>query len=131
MSEICPCGSAKQFLDCCQPLLDGGLASGPEALMRSRFTAFAQKNMDYIRVTTDPQTVLSFDMDGTRAWAESAEFFKLEVLRAAEQGNKGLVEFKAHFRAGDAAPEVHHEISKFRKQAGRWYFREGKVLTPS
>ena len=131
MSEICPCGSSKSMSECCQPLLDGGLAAGPEALMRSRFTAFARKNMEYIRFTTDPQTVLSFDMDGTRAWAESAEFFRLEILRASEQGNKGIVEFKAHFRTGDLSPEVHHEISKFRKQAGRWYFREGKVLTPN
>jgi SEC-C motif-containing protein len=43
-------------------------------------------------------------------------------------GNKGMVEFKAHFKTLGQEPQVHHELSKFRKQSGVWYFRDGKTL---
>ena len=99
--------------------------------MRSRYTAFALNNIDYVVATTDPQTILSFDMEATKEWADTSEFFKLEVLRSSCEGNKGIVEFKAHFRLKDGTAQIHHEISKFRKQAGVWYFREGKLITPS
>ena len=95
--------------------------------MRSRYSAFFAKNMEYILATTDPQTVLDFDMPATLEWAESAEFTGLEILRIQGEGNKGLVEFKATYRINGGLPQIHHEIAKFRKQAGRWYFREGKV----
>ena len=96
--------------------------------MRSRYSAFATKNMDYVRATTDPQMILSLDLEASREWAESAEFFKLEILRSTDEGNKGIVEFKAHFRLKEGGEQVHHELSKFRKQAGTWYFRDGRVI---
>lgn len=97
--------------------------------MRSRYTAFTLRNMDYVQATTDPQTRMTFDLPTTREWAENSEFFKLEVLRSSAEGNKGMVEFRAHFRMNDGTEKIHHELSKFRKQAGLWYFRDGKVLS--
>ena len=97
--------------------------------MRSRYSAFAIKNMDYVRATTDPQMVLTLDLEASREWAEGAEFTKLEILRSTDEGNKGIVEFKAHFKLlKDGSEQVHHELSKFRKQAGVWYFRDGRVI---
>lgn len=97
--------------------------------MRSRYSAFCVKDLDYLIRTTDPQTRLDFDFEATRQWAESAQFSKLEVLRATQEGNKGLVEFKAHFATSGQPGQVHHEISKFRRQAGQWFFREGKMAS--
>jgi SEC-C motif-containing protein len=123
----CPCGSDKAYEDCCGPLHAGeAQAETPEALMRSRYAAFIKKDYEYLEETVDPQTNSDFDHAGNRAWGESVELYKLEILRAEQNANKGLVEFKAYFRQ-DGANHVHHEISKFRKQAGTWYFREGKV----
>ena len=99
--------------------------------MRSRFTAFAVKNMDYIYDTTDPQERHDFDVEGNRAWAKDFTFTKLEILKSSEDGNKGFVEFKAHYEAKDLPSKIHHEQSKFRKQKGIWYFKDGKVLVPS
>jgi SEC-C motif domain protein len=97
--------------------------------MRSRYTAFALKEMDYVAETTDPQTVVALDMAASKEWAETAEFYKLEVLRSTDEGNKGVVEFKAHFRLlKDGSAQVHHEVAKFRKRAGVWYFRDGRVI---
>lgn len=126
----CYCQSEKDFSSCCEPLLKGEVnASGPEALMRSRYTAFCLKNIDYVMETTDPQARLDTDQNATLEWMNSAEFTRLEVLSSRDEGNKGVVEFKAYFKM-NGADEVHHELSKFRKQGGIWYFRDGKVFPP-
>lgn len=126
----CPCQSNLEFKDCCEPLLSGDRdAQTPEELMRSRYSAFSTKNIEYIAETTDPQTRTNFDMKANEDWANAARFMSLEILKSSAEGNKGLVEFKATFQVGDEAPQVHHEISKFRKQGGVWYFREGKILS--
>jgi len=123
----CPCGSEKTYEACCGVYHHGEeTPTTAESLMRSRYSAFIVKEYDYLEETLDPQTFFDFDNEANRAWAESVELFKLEILRAEESGNKAVVEFKAHFRQ-DGAEHIHHEISKFRKQAGVWYFREGKV----
>lgn len=123
----CPCDSGKTFSSCCEPLLKGERsAQSPEELMRSRYSAFAVRNLDYVANTTDPQA--SFDREATAAWMNGSRFTKLEVLRATNEGNKGTVEFKAHFEPEGGEAQIHHEVSKFRKQAGVWYFRDGRVL---
>lgn len=125
---LCPCGSLKKQEECCDPMIQGEKeAQTPEELMRSRYTAFAIGNMDYISETTDPQTILNFDMKANEDWARSSKFLKLEILNTSMDGNKGMVEFKATYQVGDQEPQIHHEISKFRKQSGVWYFREGKI----
>lgn len=127
-SATCPCGTQNSYEECCG-LFHAGEADAPtaEKLMRSRYCAFVKKEYDYLESTLDPQTSLDFDHEGNRAWADRMDLFKLEILRAEENGNKAIIEFKAHYREG-GAELVHHEISKFRKQAGVWYFREGKVF---
>jgi len=126
MSFPCPCGGAA-FETCCGPFIEGDeLPPTPEALMRSRYSAFARKNLDYIRQTTDPQTKHTFDWPAQDAWALNSEFTKLEVLSSSEDGNKGFVEFKATFMT-NGETHVHHEKSRFRKQAGEWFFRDGKT----
>lgn len=130
MSTKCPCGSGKSFEECCERLHQGEPAQSPEQLMRARFSAFSIKNIDYVKETTDPQSLHEFDIDATKKWAETSEFFKLEIIRATDEGNKGIVEFKAHFREG-GKEHIHHEISKFRKQAGVWYFRDGRLVNPN
>jgi len=128
--SLCLCHSQKAFLECCGPLLEGEKeAASPEALMRSRYSAFCQKNIDYVVDTTDPQARADMDRDSTLEWMNGAEFTRLEVLASSDEGNKGTVEFKAYFKM-NGVDEVHHEVSKFRKQGGVWYFRDGKVKMP-
>lgn len=97
-----------------------------EALMRSRYSAFAKNEMQYLRDTTDPQTLENIDDEANKEWAERAKFLKLEIVRAEEKGTKGVVEFKAFYSVDDE-DYVHHEVSTFRKQAGQWFFKSGKV----
>lgn len=97
--------------------------------MRSRYSAFAKNQMQYLRDTTDPQTIDQIDEDANQEWADRAQFLKLEILNAEEKGTKGLVEFKAFYTV-DNEEYVHHEVSTFRKQAGEWLFKSGKVKAP-
>jgi SEC-C motif-containing protein len=129
---MCDCGGQDSFDQCCGRFISGKeLAPSAEALMRSRYTAFYHKNMDYLRQTTDPQTRMAGDDVANRQWAESVQFKGLEIIRSEEAGNKAIVEFRASFvELATSQEHVHHELSKFRKQAGVWYFREGKVRTP-
>lgn len=130
MSEKkCYCQSGLPFSACCEPYLSGREnAPSPEALMRSRYSAFCLKNMDYVLETTDPQARFSFDPAANEEWARTSEFTNLEILKSSAEGNKGMVEFKAHFQTKGEEPQIHHEVSKFRKQSGVWYFRDGKTV---
>ncbi len=127
----CSCDSGKPMSECCGPFLSREkVAETPEQLMRSRYSAFCAKDLDYIQKTTDPQALKDFDRAATEAWMNGATFTKLEVLSSSMEGNKGRVEFRATFQMEGKEPEVHHEVSKFRKQGGVWYFRDGKVYGP-
>lgn len=96
--------------------------------MRSRYSAYATKNFDYIWNTTDPKTRDEFSHAGNCDWMNSSTFTGLEVLAASQQGSEGRVEFIATFRRG-SEPEVrHHERSRFRKRLGKWVFCEGAVV---
>lgn len=124
----CPCGTGQNYETCCGPFHEGVVpAPTAEKLMRSRYTAFALKKMDYVERTTDPQTRMKFDFKANARWAETGQFQRLEILSASEDGNKGFVEFRAHYLWEDGV-RVHHEKSRFRKQEGIWYYREGKVF---
>lgn len=94
--------------------------------MRSRYSAFAKNQMQYLRNTTDPQTLDLIDDEANKEWSERAKFLKLEIVRAEEKGTKGTVEFKAFYSVDDEE-YVHHEVSTFRKQAGEWFFKSGKI----
>lgn len=126
--QTCPCGSNKAFDKCCGVFISGEEdPATPEELMRSRYTAFAKANMQYIADTMDPQTRMQFDVKANQKWADESTFEKLEIIATESEGNKGIVEFKATFRDAEKKTHVHHEIAKFRKQAGIWFFRDGKV----
>lgn len=123
----CPCGSGKTFSECCEVIISGQRqASSPEELMRSRYSAFATKNLAYLRESLDPQNWREMNTEANRQWAERATFTGLEILRSEESGNKGQVEFKANY-IWEGEPQVHHELATFRKQQGRWFFKTGRV----
>lgn len=94
--------------------------------MRSRYSAFAKNQMPYLRDTTDPQSLDKIDEDANQEWSDRAEFKQLEIVKSEENGTKGTVEFKAHY-AVDGEDFIHHEVSTFRKQAGKWFFKTGKI----
>jgi SEC-C motif-containing protein len=50
MPQLCPCQSEKSYKDCCKPFVDEqALPQTPEQLMRSRYTAYSQAHIAYIK----------------------------------------------------------------------------------
>lgn len=129
MSEhACPCGLGV-YATCCQPLhLGTAQATTAAQLMRSRYSAFALQQIDYILQTTAIGQQSALDRAAIADWAQANQWLGLEVVQAQEKLDKthAQVEFKAHYRALDAArtapAEVHHEVSHFVWHAERCYF---------
>ena len=91
--------------------------------MRSRYSAFAKHEIDYIQQTTACGQQQALDMPAIAEWSRSNQWLKLEIVQANEKLDKthALVEFKAHYHNGKQA-QIHHEISHFVKFENRWYF---------
>ena len=124
MSDLCPCGSGKAFDQCCGPLLAGQAAATPEAMMRSRYTAFTKVDMDYLTSSLTPEAAADFNCDDAKAWAEQAHWLGLEIRKA----EGAQVEFVARFRLNGKV-QIHHELASFRQVDGAWKYDDG-VLDP-
>lgn len=126
--HTCPCDSGLLYADCCQAfLLAQKFPTTPEALMRSRYTAYTEANTDYIARTMKAPASLHFDPESAHIWARQVTWLKLEVLSQKTNGAKGVVEFRAHYLQDQQARTL-HEISEFRRDQGRWYYVSGKIL---
>ena len=118
----CPCSSQLPYNECCEPYISGARnAPTPEALMRSRYTAYTKVAMPYLRETLAPDSRADFNEKEAQQWAKQSEWLGLKILAA--KGDS--VEFIAKYRTKGRAIE-HHEKASFRKDGDRWYFVDGK-----
>lgn len=123
--KCCPCGNHQAYSSCCGLYLSGkSLPTTPEALMRSRYTAYTKTNISYIQATMKPPASVDFDAKSARLWAKTAIWLKLEVLNTAQNGSIGWVEFAAYYRI-QRKTHVLHEISTFILHEGKWYYTDG------
>jgi SEC-C motif-containing protein len=128
----CPCGTGLELEACCGSIISGARAAPTaEALMRSRYTAYALKNAEYVVQSHDPEQRDDTDLDATRDWAERTTWLGLEVLDTEAGGpddDEGVVEFVARFADAQGREHRHHERSTFVRRDGRWYFQDGKMV---
>lgn len=115
----CPCGTGKTYGQCCQPYHQGQPAPTPEALMRSRFSAFVSGDTAYLLSTWHPETRPA-DLD----LGSSPDWTSLRILHREERGNQGRVHFQAFYREGNQWACL-EEDSRFDRIDGRWYYRDG------
>lgn len=124
----CPCGIAKSYEECCAPYIKGAKkAPTAEALMRSRYTAFAKGELDHVEKTHHASTRKDLDMEGVRSWASQSEWLGLEIRetdKGLEKDTAGKVEFKCKF-IFNGAEQTHHELSTFEKVGDEWFFVDG------
>jgi len=122
----CPCCSGKLSEECCEPFhIKEKFPLTAEALMRSRFSAFAIPNGAYLMETTLPSKRKHHNTKDLHDWGERNSWIKLEIVKTS---GKNLVEFKAHYKDEHGTPQIHHEISLFEKLNNRWYYVSGKFL---
>ncbi len=128
--SLCPCASEKSYSDCCEPFILGKKkAPTAVALMRSRYSAFAVGNMDYIYNTHHESTRGELDMDSVKSWALNSEWLGLEIRetqKGTEKDTEGQVEFVCKFNFNDKV-QSHHELSTFVKEKDQWFFVDGAL----
>ncbi|MFY1576659.1 YchJ family protein [Verrucosispora sp. WMMD703] len=120
VTGTCPCGQGLPYADCCGRL-HRGEADAPtaEALMRSRYAAFAVGDPDYLLRSWHSGTrPPRLHLDPAQRWTG------LEVLDTDGGGlfdSTGTVEFRAHYREG-RDPGTVTERSRFVREDGRWVY---------
>ena len=129
--STCPCGGPA-LATCCGPYLSGdAVPATAEALMRSRYTAYTQRNEVYLQKTWHASTRPNEPIVNEN---EKLQWLGLEVKSALRlrqrkvEPGEDLVEFVARFRINGRAHRL-HEISRFRRDTEdgveRWYYVDG------
>ena len=114
-SGRCPCGTGLTYSECCGRLHAGAAAPTADALMRSRFSAFALGDVGYLLDTWHASTrpaVLELD--------DAVRWLRLDILDRVDGrllDSSGVVEFEAFYRGGSQ-----RECSRFVREGGRWYY---------
>ena len=121
--KTCFCGSQQMFADCCDPYIkEIKKAPTAEALMRSRYAAYATQEADYLMKTTHISTRNNHLKSDILDWSKSNNWLRLEILDVSET----TVEFKAYFIDDSLQANVHHEKSAFKFEDGSWFYVDGK-----
>lgn len=122
--RACPCGSGVPYAQCCGRL-HRGEADAPtaEALMRSRYSAFAVADAEYLLRTWHSSTRPGrLRLDPNERWTG------LEIVDTERGGlfdTTGTVEFRAHHRQR-GRPGTLAERSRFVREDGRWVYLDGE-----
>jgi len=118
---LCPCGSKHHFDECCGPIIAGAPAPSAEALVRSRYTAFATHALDHVARTHAPEVRDDFNRAEAERLAEQCEWLGLEIRRATETGDTAEIEFVVRFRR-DRQDLARATVSNFRRDNGQWLY---------
>lgn len=95
-----------------------------EELMRARYQAYVDGDIEFIKNTHDPATRGNVSWEETAEWSKNSKWIGLEVLNV-EAGQKedktGIVEFKAIYVENNRE-YTHHEKSLFTKKDDQWFY---------
>lgn len=127
-TDRCPCGHARPYDACCGALHRGErTADTAEALMRSRYAAFAKGEVDYLIATWHPDKRSGLSRRSLEDTSKGLRWTGLTILdtvAGGPQDDTGLVEFEARY-AGPGSTGVLHERSRFSRVDGRWMYVDG------
>lgn len=129
--SACPCGLKSHYSECCEPIhTKQTLPATAELLMRSRYSAYALRLVDYLLYSHHPRQHGKNEKEKVKQAAEGVDFFRLEILDTSQgQVNDkiGKVEFKAFYRHGTELGCI-HENSRFKRYQGRWVYWDGELF---
>jgi SEC-C motif domain protein len=128
MTTPCPCGSGRAYAHCCGRWHAGPLhlqAPDAEALMRSRYCAYARGLHDYLLATWHPSTrPHRLDVEPGLRW------LGLTVQAHQRQDDEhATVRFVARSKRGGRASRL-TETSRFVREGGRWFYVDGDLTAP-
>ena len=125
---LCPCGQTDPrqrplaYAACCQPWHQGRPAPTPEALMRSRYSAFALGLVDYLNATWHPSTrPVDLVLEPGVLWLG----LHIKGVRQPD-ATHGEVCFVARSRQAGRGHRL-QERSRFVQEDGRWWYVDGDL----
>ncbi|MDP9140211.1 MAG: YchJ family metal-binding protein [Pseudomonadota bacterium] len=128
LAEACSCESGLAYPACCGRFHAGALAPTPEALMRARYSAYVLRLTLYLLATWHTSTRPAADeLDQLDIGDPRTKWLGLKVLRAQTTGgDTAVVEFVARYRVGGGSAVRLHEVSRFARENGAWYYLDGE-----
>jgi len=120
----CPCGSGSDYGDCCERIhLNHSGATTAEELMRSRYSAYALGNVDFLVQSHHPRTRSKKLKREVSEWIQEVEFEFLEVLETEPDS----VTFLVGFQTPTGQSQIRQEHSRFLKEKGLWYYLDSDL----
>nr|WP_042545115.1 YchJ family metal-binding protein [Leucobacter komagatae] len=118
----CPCGLGTPYAACCGPIHEGKPAPTAAQLMRSRYSAFALGQSDYLLSSWHASTrPAELELDEDTRWLRL-------IIDASDQGGPfdtvGTVTFTAIGRT-PAGRFEQRERSNFVRDGGNWFYVDG------
>lgn len=93
--------------------------------MRSRYSAYVLRLEGYLlsswHTSTRPK---SLDL---AAETPVPKWLGLKLLRHESKGDSAIVEFVAKFKVGGGSAQGLHELSRFVREDGRWFYVDGDL----
>lgn len=136
VNNPCPCGSLQKYKKCCKVFHDKiKLPKTAFELMKSRFTAFAVQNADYIIFTTHKDNPdFTNDIKSWKAdildFSQNTNFEKLEILDFSKEqltDVESYVTFKATLKQNGKDISF-IEKSRFLKEDEKWLYVDGQFI---
>ena len=131
-NSFCPCGSQKKYKNCCRVFHYGQEPQNALDLMKSRYSAYAANEPQYIMKTTHRDNS-EFTVD-SKSWEtdihnfnDHSDFRNLEILDFIEGEEESYVTFKATIFQG-AIDVSFIEKSKFLKVNNLWLYHSGEFI---
>lgn len=96
-----------------------------EDLLKKRYEAFKQGDIDFIIQSHHPDTREQLDRNSLRSWSERSVWRGLDIEDVDEGDERALIRFTVHF---DRKNETLHqtELAEFRKVDGEWYYYDSE-----
>lgn len=131
----CPCGGDRSYDDCCAPFHRGEReAPDAEALMRSRYSAFARGDAAYLLRTLHPdhadrEAGEAAVLASLREGFARCRYERLAVLDRRPPGADGLAEVLFHARVREAGRDRSFvERSYFAHDGAGWRYLAGDLV---
>ncbi len=124
-SVDCPCGSDLAYAACCGPLHAGEPAPTAEALMRSRYSAYALALEPYLLASWHPSTrpaTLNLAREKPAPRWDGLKILRYQPVDA----DNAFVEFVAKYKVGGGSMQRLRELSRFRREGGNWFYVAGE-----
>lgn len=133
--DLCPCGSSLLYKSCCAPLHKGEReAPDAESMMRSRYAAYAKKEIPYLMTTLHakhedramPEAELSKLL---AAAARNQRYLGLTILDRRGPNAEGVAEVLFHARVFERGRDFSFvERSEFAHDGTGWRYVHGDTV---